>query len=163
MGKQIELKKQIVSDIVEQMKDAKSIVFVDYRGLSVEQDTQLRRNFRKEGVTYKVYKNRLMVRALNELGIKDYDPAMFEGTTSVAIGTDEVAPAKVFADAMKQYKKMDFKFGIVNGRIVSKEEIVALSKLPNKETLVAMLLGMLQAPVSGLARALSEIAKKEQA
>lgn len=163
MGKQIELKKQIVSDIVEQMKDAKSIVFVDYRGLSVAQDTELRRNFRKEGVTYKVYKNRLMVRALNEMGIKDYDPTMFEGTTSVAIGTDEVAPAKVFADAMKQYKKMDFKFGIVNGRIVSKEEIVALSKLPNKETLVAMLLGMLQAPVSGLARALSEIAKKEQA
>lgn len=163
MSKQIEAKKQLVQEIIEQFKAAKSIVFVDYRGLNVAQDTELRRSFRKEGVTYKVYKNRLMVRALNEMGVTDYDPTMFEGTTSVAIGSDEVAPAKVFAQAMKQYKKMDFKFGIVNGNIVSKEEIVALSKLPNKETLVAMLLGMLQAPVSGLARALSEIAKKEQA
>lgn len=160
MRPQVELKKEIVNEIVEQFKTAKSIIFVDYRGINVAQDTKLRRNFRSEGVSYKVYKNRLVVRALAELGITNYDPAMFEGTTSVAFSNDEVAPAKVFASAMKEYKKMDFKFGIVNGRIFSKQEVVELSKLPTKPVLISMLLGMLQAPVSGLARALNEVANK---
>lgn len=162
MRPQLELKKQIVNEIVEQFKNANSIIFVDYRGLTSSEDTKLRREFRKQNVTYKVYKNRLLVRALNELGITGYDPAMFEGTTSVAFSTDEVAPAKVLANAMKEYKKMEFKFGIVNGRVISKEEVIELSKLPTKPVLVSMLLGMLQAPVASLARAINEIAKKNE-
>lgn len=157
----LEAKKEVVAEIVDLLKDANSILFVDYKGITVAQDTELRRNFRKEGVTYKVYKNRLLVRALEQLGITGYDPAMFEGTTSVAVSNDEVAPAKVFAQAIKDYKKMDIKFGIVNGNIISKENAIALSKLPTKPVLISMLLGMLQAPVSSLARALNEIAKKE--
>lgn len=157
----LEAKKEVVVEIVDLLKDANSILFVDYKGITVAQDTELRRNFRKEGVTYKVYKNRLIVRALEQLGITGYDPAMFEGTTSVAVSNDEVAPAKVFAQAMKDYKKMDIKFGVVNGNIISKENAIALSKLPTKPVLISMLLGMLQAPVSSLARALNEIAKKE--
>lgn len=157
----LEAKKEIVTEIINLLKDANSVLFVDYKGISVAEDTALRRNFRKEGVTYKVYKNRLLVRALSELGITGYDPSMFEGATSVAVSNDEVAPAKVFAQAMKDYKKMDIKFGIINGNIISKEEVVALSKLPTKSVLISMLLGMLQAPVSSLARALNEIAKKE--
>lgn len=158
--KQIEVKKEIVKEIVEQFKNAKSVVFVDYRGINVEQDTQLRRNFRKEGVVYKVYKNRLLVRALNELGITGYDPAQFEGVTSVAFSADEVAPAKILANAMNDYQVMNFKFGLLDGQVITKDAVVALSKMPTKATLIAMLLGMLQAPVAGLARALNEVAKK---
>ncbi len=161
MRPQVELKKKVVQEIVEQFKNSKGIVFVDYRGISVAQDTQLRRNFRKEGVSYKVYKNRLVVKALEQLGITNYDASLLEGTTSVAFSADEVAPAKIFATAMKEYKKMDFKFGIIDGKIVSKEEVVALSKLPTKPVLISMLLGMLQAPVAGLARALNEVANKQ--
>lgn len=161
MRPQVELKKKVVQEIVEQFKNSKGIVFVDYRGISVAQDTQLRRNFRKEGVSYKVYKNRLVVKALEQLGITDYDVKLLEGTTSVAFSADEVAPAKIFATAMKDYKKMEFKFGIIDGKVVSKEEVIALSKLPTKPVLVSMLLGMLQAPVAGLARALNEVANKQ--
>ena len=160
MNKQHLVKQGIVEEIVSQIKNSKSIVFVDYKGITVAEDTQLRRNFRAEGITYKVYKNRLLARALTELGIANYDPTLLEGTTSVAFGADEVSPAKVFANAVKDLNKMDFKFGVVNGRVVNKQELVSLSKLPTKPVLIAMLLGMLQAPVSGLARALNEIANK---
>lgn len=158
--KPIDIKKGIVKEITELFKDAKSIVFVDYRGINVAQDTALRRQMRKEGITYKVYKNRLIVRALKDLGIEGYDPTLLEGLTSVAVGADEVTPAKILANTMSEHKVLNFKFGVVNGRVVNKEEVVALSKLPTKPVLVAMLLATLQAPVAGLARALDAISKK---
>lgn len=161
MRPQIEAKKAIVQEIVDLLKSSKGVVFVDYRGINVAQDTKLRSTFRSEGATYKVYKNRLLARALEEVGITDYDPTLLEGTTSVAFGADEVTAAKIFADAIKEYKVMDFKFGIINGRVVNKDEVVSLSKLPSKQVLISMLLAMLQAPVSSLARALNEVSKKE--
>lgn len=156
-----ESKVQLVAEIKEKMQNANSILFVDYSGLKVSEDTLLRKTFRESGVEYKVYKNRLMLRALEEAGITGFDPKAFEGTTAVAFGSDEVAPARIFCSKQKEFNKMEVKFGIVNGEIMGKEQIVALSKIPSKEVLIAHLLGTLQAPVSALARALNAIAEKQ--
>lgn len=161
MSANLELKKQIVSEIVENFKASNSIVFVDYRGITVEQDTKLRKALRENDVQYKVYKNRLMVKALEQMGITGYDPKNFEGTTAVLFSKDETAPARIFNDAMKDYNKMDFKFGILDGAVISKERVVELAKLPSKDVLIAMLLGMLQAPMSAFARALNAISEKK--
>ena len=161
MSANLELKKELVEGIKAELKDAKSIVFVDYRGITVAEDTVMRKEFRENGVSYKVFKNRLLTRALDGLGIKDYDPKMFEGTTAVAYSTDEVAPAKVFCKHQKDLDKMAVKFGIVNGQIMDKAQVEELSKIPSKEVLIAMLLGTLNAPVSALARALNAIAEKQ--
>ena len=160
MSANFEAKKKLVGEIENNFKDSNSVVFVDYRGITVAEDTALRKELRANGVSYKVYKNRLMLKALQNLKI-DVDPTQFEGTTAVLYSKDEVAPARIFAKAMSDYKKMDFKFGILNGNIISKEEVVSLSKVPSKEVLIAMLLGVLQGPVSALARALNEISKKQ--
>lgn len=156
-----EAKVQVVAEIKDKLQNSNSVLFVDYSGLKVSEDTELRKAFRENNVEYKVYKNRLMLRALEEAGITGFNPKSFEGTTAVAFSKDEVAPARIFCQKQKAYNKMDVKFGIVNGEIVGKEQVVALSKIPSKEVLIAMLLGTLQAPVSALARALNAIAEKQ--
>ena len=157
----LELKKQLVEDIKSEFGNAKSIIFVDYRGITVSEDTALRKEFRENGVTYKVLKNRLLTRALDALGITGYDAKMFEGTTAVAYSTDEVAPARIFCKHSKDLDKMAVKFGIVDGQIKTKEQVEELAKLPSKDVLIAMLLGMLNAPISAMARALNAIAEKQ--
>ena len=161
MSANLELKKELVESIKSELKEANSIIFVDYRGITVAEDTTMRKEFRENGVTYKVFKNRLLVRALNDLGYTDYDPKMFEGTTAVAYSSDEVAPARIFCKHSEQFKKMAVKFGIVNGQIASKEKVEELAKIPSKEVLIAMLLGTLNAPVAAFARALNAIAEKQ--
>lgn len=156
-----ENKVKVVAEIKEKLQNANSVLFVDYSGLKVSEDTALRKAFRENGVEYKVYKNRLMLRALNEAGIAGFDEKAFEGTTAVAFSTDEVAPARIFCGKAKEFNKMEVKFGIVNGEIFDKAKIEALSKIPSKEVCIAMLLGTLQAPVSALARALNAIAEKQ--
>ena len=157
-----ENKKQLVSELASQLKEAKSIVFVDYRGLTVAQDTVMRRNFRNEGVSYKVCKNTLFKLALKEIGVTDFDEKLFEGTTAAVFGNDEVAPARLFCKSAKDFNKMEVKFGIVDGKIMDKAAVEALAKVPSREVLIAMLLGTLQGPISALARALNEIAEKKQ-
>lgn len=161
MSANLELKKELVEQIKADLKEANSIIFVDYRGITVAEDTAMRKEFRENNVTYKVFKNRLLVRALNDLGYTDYDPKMFEGTTAVAFSTDEVAPARIFCDNSEKLKKMAVKFGIVNGQVVDKQKVEELAKIPSKEVLIAMLLGTLNAPVSAFARALNAIAEKQ--
>ena len=161
MGANLENKKELVTQIAEQFKKAKSILFVDYRGITVAEDTVLRQDFRKENVSYKVYQHRLILRALQSLNVQGIDEKMFEGTTAVAFSEDEVAPARIFCDASSKLNKMEVKFGIVNGAILSKSEVESLAKVPSKPVLIAMLLGVLQGPISALARGLNEIAKKE--
>lgn len=163
MGANLESKKEIVAQIAEQFKNAKSIIFVDYRGITVAEDTVLRQNFRKENVTYKVYKNRLLLRALQSLNIEGLDEKMFEGTTAVAFSEDEVAPARIFCEQSSKLNKMAVKFGIVNGAVMDKKQVEDLAKIPSKPMLIAMLLGVLQGPTSAFARALNEIAKKQEA
>ena len=161
MSANLELKKELVEGIKAELKDAKSIVFVDYRGITVAEDTAMRKEFRENEVTYKVFKNRLLVRALNDLGITDYDPKMFEGTTAVAYANDEVAAARIFCKHADKLKKMSVKFGIVNGQIMNQAEVQQLAKTPSKEVLIAMLLGTLNAPIAAMARALNAIAEKQ--
>lgn len=157
----IEQKKQLVEEIKENFKNASSVVFVDYRGINVSEDTAMRKKLTENEIVYKVYKNTLLVRALNELGINNYDPKLLEGTTSVAFSKDEVGAAKIICDTIGEIKKMQVKFGYVNGELADAKQVEALSKIPSKPVLISMLLGVLNGPVSALARALSEIAKKQ--
>lgn len=161
MSANLEIKKQLVEDIKASLSDAKSIIFVDYRGITVSEDTALRKEFRENGVSYRVLKNRLLTRALEEMGITGYDAKMFEGTTAVAYSTDEVAPARIFCKHSKDLNKMAVKFGIIDGQIKTKEQVEELSKLPSKDILIAMLLGTLNAPIAAMARALNAIAEKQ--
>ncbi len=154
MSANFEAKKQLVEEIKEKFSKAKTLAFVDYRGLTVEEDTAMRRKFRENGCEYKVYKNRLMLKALSDLGI-ECSANYFEGTTAVAIGyEDEVAPAKIVCDTISNTKKMAIKFGILNGVCVSAQDIEALAKLPSKEELIAKLLGTLNNPITSLCRVL---------
>ncbi len=155
MSANLENKKVLVEEIKSKLEKAKSVVFVDYKGLNVAEDTTFRNNFRQANTEYKVYKNRLMLRALNELGIEGTDKFL-EGTTSVAFGyEDEVAPAKVVSEAIKEFKKMNIKFGILNGKIIEEAEVNALASLPTKEVLIAQLLSVLNGPATGLTRVLN--------
>ena len=162
MSKEVlEAKKKIVEEIKEKFNNSKSVIFVNYKGINVEQDTKLRKSFRENNVEYKIYKNRLIKIALDELGITNYDAKYLDGTTSVAFGADEVGAASVLYKAIKEFNLLETKFGIVNGEVVDAAQIEALSKIPSKEILIAQLLGMLNAPVAALARVLDAVAKKE--
>ena len=160
MSANIEAKQAIVEEIKSKIEKAKTVVFVDYRGITVEADTKMRAEIRKSGSEYKVYKNRLVLRALNELGYTDCEKYL-EGTNAVAFGyEDEVAPAKIVVGAKSEACPMEIKFGIYNKQVVDDNAIKALAAIPSKEVLIAKLLSMLTAPVRGLAVALNEIAKK---
>lgn len=160
MNENLKNKIETVDEIVERLKKAKSVIFATYQGSTVSQDTALRVAMRKENNDYKVYKNRLLIRALKEVGIEGCDD-LLQNTTSVAFGyTDEVSPARIIAGQMKTNKQLDFKFGIMNGRVVDKEEVIKISQLPSKEVLIAQLLSVLNGPATGLAIALKAISEK---
>ena len=148
------------AEIGEKLKRAKTVVLIDYRGFNVSEDTNLRREFRKAKVEYKVLKNTLVRRALNDMGIKELDDKL-NGPTAVAFGYDDaVAPAKVIMDSINATKKMDVKGGLLEGRVISGEQVKTLAAIPDKRTLVAMLLAMLTAPMRKFAVAVDQIAKK---
>ena len=162
----LEAKKQIVEEIKGHISESRGVVFINYQGINVEQDTKLRKHFREKGVSYKIYKNRLIKIALDELGITGYDVTGLEGSTSVAFGKDEVSAAGALFDCKKEFKVKDqnflaAKFGLMAGEVIDSAKVEALSKIPSREVLVAQLLGMLLAPVSALARALDAVSKKE--
>ncbi len=155
--KVLEEKKQIVSAMTEQFKTAVSGVFVDYCGLTVEEDTQLRNKLREAGVEYKVIKNTLTRFAAKEVGFDELDPIL-NGPTSLAISmTDEVAPAKVIADFAKDHQQLEIKAGFLDGKVLALDEVKQLAATPNRETLLAKLLGSLNAPISNLARTLQAL------
>ncbi len=159
MSANFENKKLVVSEIEELAKNAKSIVLVDYRGLTVAQVTELRNNARNAGGIYKVYKNRLMKLAFEKLGIQ-FPASDFEGTTAVLFhNTDEVAPAKVALDGSKKYGVIKLKSGYVAGKYYNTEEITALANIPSREVLLGQLVGLLTSPMRSLAVGLSEVAK----
>ena len=155
--KVLEEKKQIVAAIAEQFKTAVSGVFVDYCGLTVEEDTQLRNKLREAGVEYKVIKNTLTRFAAKEVGFDELDPIL-NGPTSLAISmTDEVTPAKVIADFAKTHEQLEIKAGFLDGKVLQLDEVKQLAATPNRETLLAKLLGSLNAPISNLARTLQAL------
>ena len=156
MSAALEEKKQLVEELKTKINDAASVILVDYKGLTVAQDTELRKALREANVEYRVLKNRLMQKAFNELGYSDYDEAL-NGPTAVAFANgDPVAPAKILLESVDKYKKMTIKCGMVEGSYIDLNGVKELATLPPKEVLVAKLLGTLEAPISGLARVLSE-------
>lgn len=148
-------KKDIVSELSEKIKNAKTIVFADYRGLTVEQDTELRNALRKAGVEYGVVKNTLTKLAANENGLNELEP-YFNGPTAMAVSTDDViAPAKILAEYSKKYEKLQIKAGVVEGKIFDEKLIKELAALPPKEELLAKALGSMKAPITGFVNVLN--------
>ena len=156
--KVLEAKKAQVAEIIEALKGATTGVLVDYRGLTVEEDTKLRNDLRAAGVKYFVVKNTLLRLAAKETGLDELD-SILHGPTALAISEDAVAPAKVIADFAKENEKFEIKSGFMDGKVLSLDEITKLAKTPNKETLIAKMMGSLNSPISGLARLLSTIAE----
>jgi large subunit ribosomal protein L10 len=146
---------ELSSVIKEKIQDAKSVVFVKFSGLTVAEDTELRREFRKNNVEYKVYKNTLIRKAFESLGITDFNDDL-NGPTAVAFGTDETAAAKVIVDAAKKYQdKVIVKSGYVDGARVDVNGVKTLAAMPSKEELIAKMLGSMQAPISNFVGVLS--------
>lgn len=158
-----EQKEKQVAEIKAMLTEAKSFVLIDYKGLTVAQDTELRNAFRKASVKYHVMKNRLVKIALNDMGYTQFDEAL-NGPTAVAMGIDDIAaPAKITAEKATAFKKMAIKCGMVDGLYLDEAGCKVLATLPSREVLIAMLLGMLQAPIASFARAINAIAEKQQA
>lgn len=155
MSANFEAKKLVVEDIKNKIENAKSIVFVKFAGLTVAEDTELRREFRKNNVEYKVLKNTLIKRAFNDLGITAFDEDL-NGPTSVAFGADETAAAKVIVDASKKYEnKVVVKSAYVDNQKVDVNGVKALAAMPSKEELIAKMLGSMQAPLTNFVGVLS--------
>ncbi|AIF88818.1 TPA: 50S ribosomal protein L10 [Streptococcus agalactiae] len=155
-------KAEQVELIAEKMKAAASIVVVDSRGLTVEQDTNLRRSLRESDVEFKVIKNSILTRAAEKAGLEDLKE-LFVGPSAVAFSNEDViAPAKVISDFAKDAEALEIKGGSVDGKFTSVEEINALAKLPNKEGMLSMLLSVLQAPVRNIAYAVKAVAEKDE-
>ena len=155
-------KQQYVEELTEKLKNAAGGVLVDYKGISVEDDTKLRKELRENGVDYFVVKNTLLKRALNAAGIEGLDSAL-EGTTAIALSNDDIIAAPKVLNKKAEDSKGQFsiKLGFVDGKVISKEEVEAYAKLPSKETLLSQLVFMLQSPIQRLAIAISEIEKKQ--
>ena len=154
-------KSAIVDEVTEKFQQAASAVIVDYRGLTVEEVTNLRKQLRDAGVEMRVIKNSILSRAAKKAGLEGLDE-VFAGPTAVAFSNEDVvAPAKIIDEFSKDAKALEIKGGIIEGKVSSLEEIVALAKLPNREGLLSMLLSVLQAPVRNVAYAVKAVADKE--
>lgn len=155
--KVLEQKKAQVAEVVETLKTAQTGILVDYRGLTVEEDTKLRNNLRAAGVKYFVLKNTLLRRAAEEVGLTGLDEVL-HGPTALAVSEeDAVAPAKVMAEFAKENDKLEIKSGFMDGSVMTLDEVKVLAATPNRETLIAKMMGSLNAPISNLARLLSTI------
>lgn len=156
----VELKQPIVQEISENIKDAQSVVVVDYRGLTVAEDTQLRKSLREAGVSYKVYKNTLVSRAVEGTEFESLREVL-EGPSAFAISTtDATAPARVLAKFAKTAPALEIKAGVVEGNYFDAEGMKAIAAVPSREELLSKLLGSLQSPITNLARVLNQIAEQ---
>ena len=150
-------KKQAVAELVEKLQNAATGVIVDYRGLTVAADTDLRKQLREAGVEYKVIKNTLCKFAIKEANLEELDP-IFNGPTAVALSTDDpVAPAKIISDFAKNNEALEIKSGFMDGAVLSLDEIKSLAATPSREVLLATILSSLNAPASKLVRTLQAI------
>lgn len=157
----IELKQPVVEEISAGVKDAASVVLVDYRGLTVEQDTQLRKSLREAGVSYKVYKNTMMHLAFKGTDFEGLAPYL-EGPSAIAYSTtDATAPARVLAEFAKKADKLEIKAGVVEGTVYDAARMAKIAEIPSREVLLSRLLGSMQSPITNLARVLNQIAEKD--
>lgn len=158
----VEVKKPIVDEISELLKDAKSAVLVDYRGLTVEQDTNLRKQLREAGVVYKVYKNTMINFAVKGTEYEELSKHL-EGPTAIAISKeDATAPARVLYNFSKEVEALELKAGIVEGTYYDNEGIKLIATIPSREELLSKLLGSLQSPITNFARVIKQIAEKQE-
>ena len=156
----VELKKPIVAEISEYIDGAASAVLVDYRGLTVEQDTVLRKQLREAGITYKVYKNTMMNFAFKGTDFEQLAPHL-EGPSAIAISKDDAtAPARVLAKFAKTAPALEIKAGIVEGNYYDAAGIATISSIPSREELLSKLLGSIQSPITNFARVMNQLAEK---
>ena len=156
----VELKKPVIDEISEVVRDAQGVVLVDYRGLTVEEDTNLRRQLREAGVTYKVYKNSMMNFAFKGTDFEQLAPHL-EGPSAIAVSKDDAtAPARIIVKFAKEAPALELKAGVVEGVLYDAKGIAEVAKIPGREELLSRLLGSLQSPVANFARVLNQIAEK---
>ena len=156
----VELKQPIVQEISDSIKDAQSVVLVDYLGLTVAEDTQLRRELRAAGVTYKVYKNTLMNFAFKGTDFESLAP-MLDGPNAIAISTtDATAPARVLSKFAKTAPALEIKGGVVEGTFYDADGMKAIAAVPSREELLSKLLGSIQSPIANFARVINQIAEQ---
>lgn len=156
----VELKKPIVDEISAKIKDAQSVVLVDYRGLTVEQDTRLRKNLREAGIFYKVYKNTFMNFAFKGTefeGLSKY----LEGPSAIVVSTeDATAPARAISEFAKTADKLEIKAGVVEGTVYDAAGMASIASIPSRDVLISRLLGSLQSPITNFARVMNQLAEK---
>ena len=156
----VELKQPIVDEISAQVKDAASVVVVDARGLTVAEDTQLRKQLREAGVSYKVYKNTLMKRAFEGTDFAQLDDVL-EGPSAIAVAKeDATAPARILSKFAKTASNLEIKAGVVEGTFYDAKGMAAVASVPSREELLSKLLGSLQSPITNFARVLNQIAEQ---
>lgn len=162
MSKVIEQKKQLVSEIADKFRASESTILVDYRGLDVAEVTELRSQLRAAGVEFKVYKNTMSRRAVEEAELSELSDALV-GPTAIAFSNEDVvAPAKILNDFAKEHEALEIKGGVIQGNVATIDQIKELADLPNYEGLLSMLLSVLQAPVRNFAYATKAIAEQKE-
>ena len=156
----VELKQPIVEAIADEVKDAASVVLVDYRGLTVAQDTELRKQLRDAGIIYKVYKNTMMKRAFEGTDYAALEEHL-AGPSAIAISKeDATAPARILCKFAKNAKALELKAGVIEGTVYDVAGLTELSMIPSREELLSKLLGSLQSPIANFARVINQIAEQ---
>lgn len=158
----IEQKQKVVEEIAEKFKDSQSTVLVDYRGLDVAQITELRKQLRDNNVEYKVYKNTLARRAIQDTDLEELTDVLV-GPTAIAFSKEDVvAPAKILHEFSKDHEDLEIKGGVIEGKVATLDDIQELSTLPDHTGLVSMLLSVLQAPIRNLAYVTKAVAEQKE-
>lgn len=162
MSKVIETKQQVVTEIADKLRASKSTIVVDYRGLTVSEATELRKQLREAGVEFKVYKNSLTRRAAESAEMAELNEFL-TGPNAIAFSNEDVvAPAKVINDFAKDHEALEIKAGVIEGKLVTLDEVKAIATLPSREGLLSMLLSVLQAPIRNLALATKAVADQKE-
>ncbi|QDQ04012.1 50S ribosomal protein L10 [Bacillus sp. BD59S] len=162
MSKVIETKQQVVTKIADKLRASKSTIVVDYRGLTVSEATELRKQLREAGVEFKVYKNSLTRRAAESAEMAELNEFL-TGPNAIAFSNEDVvAPAKVLNDFAKDHEALEIKAGVIEGKLVTLDEVKAIATLPSREGLLSMLLSVLQAPIRNLALATKAVADQKE-
>lgn len=162
MSKVIETKQQVVTEIADKLRASKSTIVVDYRGLTVSEATELRKQLREAGVEFKVYKNSLTRRAAESAEMAELNEFL-TGPNAIAFSNEDVvAPAKVLNDFATKHEALEIKAGVIEGKLVTLDEVKAIATLPSREGLLSMLLSVLQAPIRNLALATKAVAEQKE-
>ncbi len=162
MSKILEAKQAVITEVADKLQQAVSVVVVDYRGLTVAQVTELRKQLREAGIEFKVYKNSMVRRATVEAGLESLNEHL-TGPNAIAFSTEDVvAPAKILNDFAKKNDKLEIKAGVIEGVVASADDMKALATLPSRDGLLSMLLSVLQAPVRNFALATKAVAEQKE-